>query len=294
MGLITKLKTWFSAGNTAKITKATAEVLEEGVEVQQNMEVEPQELSESDQQLLQINQFIESDELSNHELAAMFMQGLNIGLDASMIQYIVCSANKMIFWVSQEQNEAFIQAIKTLNIGPRFFVQYAEIAAFAQVLPFFTEIEELQWNAKHLWNQHPILIAAAQLPKLKRLYAENCRMNYLPESLCTAPKLEGLYLAGNKLADMPTQLDQLHQLKVLDLSNNAFSNCPRSVCRLKLLEVLLLQQNPLVDINPRMLGRLYKLRDFRLPPSVAKAYREELADWLPDVDFEKPYWQIKP
>lgn len=294
MGLITKLKKWFAARNTVKITKATAEVHGEASRVEQHTQVEPQELSESDQQLLQINQFIESDDLSNHELAAMFMQGLNVGLDDSMIQHIVCSANKMIFWASQELNEAFVQSIKILLVGPKFFGQYAEIAAFAQVLPFFTEIEELRWNAKHLWNQHPILIAAARLPKLKRLYAENCRMNFLPESLCTAPQLEGLFLAGNKLADMPTQLDQLHQLKVLDLSNNAFSNCPRSVCRLKLLEVLWLQQNPLIDINPRLLGRLYKLRDFRLPPSIANAYRDELVDWLPDVDFEKPYWQIKP
>ncbi len=291
MGIITKFKTWIFQAKSSENSEDTR--LLQTIVSPAKEQVEPQkELSESEQQLLQIKSFIDSDDLSNHELAAMFMQGLEVQLDESMLRAIKRSADKMIFWLGVDDNANFIKSVKELIIGPRFFAQYSEIAQFAEVLPLLTELQVLQWKAKHLWNQHPILIAAGKLPKLKRLYAEDCRMNFLPESLCAAPQLEALYLSGNKLADMPAQLDQLHQLKELDLSNNAFKNCPRSVCRLKLLEVLRLHDNPLVEIAPRSLGRLYKLRDFQLSNSVAKTYLDELKDWLPDVDFEKPYWQI--
>ena len=70
--------------------------------------------------------------------------------------------------------------------------------------------------------RRPILVSASQLPNLKRLYVEECKMNFLPESLSEAPALEELYLSNNKLTEMPISLDQLMHLRILDLSNNDF------------------------------------------------------------------------
>ena len=290
MEILSKIKYWFKGiGEVKKSEEAVEHThVQEEVSI---IEIE-EPISEAEKQLYQIRQFIDSDDLSNQELAAMFMTGLQIELDDLMIRTIVQSAEKMIFWVNRANNWMFIESVKQLIIGPRFFSQYADIALFAEVLPKFTAIEELKWQAKHLWNQHPILIASAQLPNLKRLYAENCRMNFLPESLCQATQLEALYLSGNRLKDLPHQLEQLMELKVLDISNNGFVRCPRSVCKLKSLEVLKVQKNPIVEIESRLLGRLYKLRDFQVPVTIAEYYLEELKDWLPDVDFDKPYWRF--
>ena len=57
------------------------------------------------------------------------------------------------------------------------------------------------------------------------------------------------------------------------------------ISRLKRLELLDLRENPLKILNPKILGRLYKLKDLRLPPDIATHYFNELKDWLPDVDF---------
>ena len=249
-------------------------------------------LSEEEQQFAQVKQFVQSNDIGNHQLAAMFMTGLGMQWDDEMYEMVAQSAEKMIFWAAQENNERFLRYFTRLIITPRFFGQYSEIAEFAKILPRFKYLKELKWNAKHYWNQHPILNAASQLPELKRLFAEGCRMNFLPESLSDAPLLEELYLSGNRLTEMPDSFNQLMHLRILDLSNNKFKQCPRIVCRLKQLNKLLLHKNPLRDIEPKLLSQLYKLTDLQLPEIIAKNKIKTLKDWLPDVDFDKPYWHF--
>lgn len=295
MGFFLKMKAWFSPKEQTPLPK---EVVLEVVEQEEKSSVaalaveEKKPLSEEEQQFAQIKQLIASDDMSNHELAAMFMLGLGAQWDDEMYGLIGQSAEKMTFWAEKEDNEDFLTHFDKLVITPRFFGQYSEIATFAAVLTKFRGIEELQWKAKHYWNQHPVLIAASELPNLKRLYVEDCRMNFLPESLTKAAKLEELYLSNNKLTEMPADLGQLANLRILDLTSNELQKCPRSVCDIKRLEVLKLQHNPMLDIEPRMLGRLYRLRDLELPEVVAKFNLDNLKDWLPDVDFDKPYWKF--
>jgi len=84
-------------------------------------------------------------------------------------------------------------------------------------------------------------------------------------------------------------------LKYLDLSHNHLNRCPRSVYHLKRLETLHLHENPIThieDIEPRMLGRLYRLTDLQLPPYIAQKHLTVFKDWLPDVDFEQSYWNF--
>ena len=249
-------------------------------------------LSEEEQQFAQVKQFVQSDDMGNHQLAAMFMTGLGIQWDDEMFEMVARSAEKMIFWAEQENNESFLRYFTRLIITPSFFGHYNEIGEFAKILPRFKYLKELQWNAKHYWNQHPILNAASELPELQRLFAEGCRMNFLPESISEAPSLEELYLSGNKLTEMPESFNQLIHLRILDLSNNKFTKCPRTICRLKKLNTLRLHENPLRDIEPRMLSQLYKLSDLQVPDLIAKRKLETLKEWLPDVDFDKPYWDF--
>lgn len=290
MGFFSKVKKWFSPKDNTPLS--TEEVVLNVVDEEEVQIPEENILSEEEQQFAQIKQLIASNDMTNHELAAMFMLGLGAKWDEEMYAMVGQSADKMTFWAEKEDNESFLAHFDEIIITPRFFGQYSEIAAFAAVLPKFGNVEELQWRAKHYWNQHPVLIAASELPNLKRLYVEDCRMNFLPESLTKAVSLEELYLSNNKLTEMPADLGQLSNLRILDLTSNEFKKCPRSVCDIKRLEVLRLQHNPMDDIEARMLGRLYRLRDLELPEVVAKFNLDNLQDWLPDVDFDKPYWKF--
>jgi internalin A len=118
-------------------------------------------------------------------------------------------------------------------------------------------------------------------------------MNYLPDALVQATQLRELYLSGNKLTELPEQLELLTELRILDLSANSFKKCPRPIGGLRRLEVLRLHKNPMDIIEPRLLGRLYRLRDLQLPAEVAQSNLESLKDWLPDVDFEQSYWKFE-
>lgn len=251
----------------------------------------PQDPEEAEQ-VEKIKALLESNDLSNHQLAAMFMLGLGKGWDASMYALVSNSADKLTFWAEQEDNADFLKLVVNLKIGPRFFGQYSEIAAFAEIMPRFTEMRSLYWGAKHYWNQHPILAAASQLPQLECLHIASSKMNFLPDYIGQATQLRALYLNDNKLTELPESMEALTQLEILDLSGNQFTACPRSIAKLKRLEVLKLQDNPLQGVKARLLGRLYRLRDLQLPESIAQSHLETLKDWLPDVDFERPYWQF--
>lgn len=296
MGLWAKIRAWMTPKEAPaepvalEVTEEEAALVEE--EQQELPEEETPPLTEEEQQLVQIKELLASPDLSNHELAAMFMLGLEHGWEEDMYQLVVQEADKLTFWINQENNAEFLQSIKELHIGPRFFSQYSEIAEFAAVLPQLHQLEALYWEAKHYWNQHPILVAASQLPHLKVLHFCDCKMNYLPDAVVEAPQLRELYLSGNKLTELPEKLEQLSELRVLDLSANQFKSCPRPISGLRKLEVLRLQKNPMKDIEPRLLGRLYRLRDLQLPELVAKFNLDALKDWLPDVDFEQPYWKF--
>ena len=292
MSFFSKIKQWFFPLPTAAAATVVVEkpVVEKAPPVPV-VEEEPVELTEEEQQFAQVKQLIESDDLSNHQLAAMFMQSLNIVWDHEMYQTIAQAADKMTFWIEQDIL-AFKLYFTKLEITPKFFSQYSEIAEFAAVLPQLESIEELHWKAKHYWNQHPILVAASQLPNLKRLYVEGCRMNFLPDRLVEAKALEELYLSNNKLTEMPVELGQLTRLRILDLSKNEFKRCPRPICNLKKLEVLRLHDNPLNDVEPRLLGRLYRLKDLQLPEVIAKFNLDTFQEWLPDLNFDKPYWKF--
>lgn len=296
MGWWAKITAWFSP-KTPPTESVPLEVSEEEVaQLEQEQEWEEEEtappLTEEEQQLVQIKELLASSDLSNHELAAMFLLGLEHGWDEEMYQLVVQQADKLTFWVSREDNALSVEPIRELHIGPRFFSQYSEIAEFAAVLPQLVHLEKLYWEAKHYWNQHPILVAASQLPQLKVLHFCDCKMNYLPDAVTEAPQLQELYLSGNKLTELPDKLEQLRELCVLDLSANQFKTCPRPISGLRKLEVLRLQENPMKDIEPRLLGRLYRLRDLQLPELVARFNLDALKDWLPDVDFEQPYWKF--
>lgn len=247
---------------------------------------------ETAEQREKIEALLESDDLSNHQLAAMFMMGLGQTWTPKLYAKVAGSADKLTFWAEQDDNVDFLKLVVDLNIGPRFFGQYSEIAAFAEVLPRFTDLRSLYWGAKHYWNQYPILAAASQLPQLESLHIESSKMNFLPDYIGQATQLRALYLSDNKLTELPESIEQLTQLEILDLSGNQFTACPRAISKLKRLEVLKLQDNPLEEIKARLLGQLYRLKDLQLPEAVAKFNLEALKDWLPDVDFDQPYWQF--
>lgn len=289
MGLLDKIAFWRKK-TTPKEAVAEQQASEKEVSEPEEQVVE-QVLTEEEQQALQIRNFIQSDDISNHQLAAMFLQSLEVEWDEELYEVIGRSAEKMTFWAEQDL-PAFKTHYKTLVINARFFSQYGEIADFAAILPSLTSLVELRWEAGPYWNQHPILVAASQLPQLKKLYVEGCKMHYLPEELCYTKSLEELYLKNNKLSELPRAIGELRKLHTLDLSHNQFKRCPRNISELKKLEVLYLQENPMADIEPRLLGRLYRLVDLRLPEDLAKFYHDTLKDWLPDVDFNKPYWQF--
>ncbi|MGH1338136.1 MAG: leucine-rich repeat domain-containing protein [Aureispira sp.] len=293
MGFWSKIRAWW-APVSEPTEPDSPEVVEESVEeeaIELPTRVE-EVLSEEAQQLKQIKELLASPDLNNHELAAMFLLGLNYGWDEEMYQLVIGQADKLTFWISREDNEPFLQRIRTLRIGPRFFGQYSEIAEFAATLPQLIYLEELYWEAKHYWNQHPILVAASSLPRLQILHFCDCKMNYLPDAIVEATQLQALHLSGNKLTELPDRLELLSELRILDLSANTFNNCPRPISGLRRLEVLRLQENPMKDIEPRLLGRLYRLRDLQLPEVIAKFNLEALKDWLPDVDFEQSYWKF--
>ncbi|MFK7798492.1 MAG: leucine-rich repeat domain-containing protein [Aureispira sp.] len=294
-----KLRRWMTFSSTAApntIPAEESEVLTEGL-VEKSLETTVEQelplLSEEEQQRQQIKELLASSDMSNHELAAMFLMGLQQGWEEDMYALVVGSAEKLTFWAGQEDNDEFLQPIKALHLGPRFFREYSEIAAFAAIIPKLIYLKELYWEASHYWNQHPILVAASQLPNLQVLHFCDCKMNYLPDALVEATQLKALYLSGNKLTELPERLELLSELRVLDLSSNALKKCPRSIGGLRRLEVLRLHKNPMDNIEPRLLGRLYRLKDLRLPPEVAKSNLEALKDWLPDVDFEQSYWKFE-
>lgn len=299
MGLWAKIRRWVTRSSTATSDTAPAEleeILSEELvdEASKNTIAEEEtSLSEEEQQRQQIKELLASSDMSNHQLAAMFLMGLQQGWEEDMYALVVDSAEKLTFWVSQEDNDEFLQPIKELHLGSRFFREYSEIAAFAAIIPKLIYLKELYWEASHYWNQHPILVAASQLPNLQVLHFCDCKMNYLPDALVEATQLRALYLSGNKLTELPERLELLSELRVLDLSANSFKKCPRPIGGLRRLEVLRLHQNPMENIEPRLLGRLYRLRDLRLPPAVAQPNLEALKDWLPDVDFEQSYWKFE-
>lgn len=256
----------------------------------QEIDAELQPLTEEQQHLSRIKELIISDDISNHQLASMLIIGLKLKWDEEMYQSIALTAEKMIFWAEQEQNEHILNYFNELLIGQNFFSRYAEIAQFAAILHKFRNLEQLTWKAKHYWNQHPILIAASTLPKLRILSALDCRMNFLPEAICNAQGLEQLYLSGNKLNELPESIEKLRNLKVLDLSSNQFEHCPVIISKLSKLEILKINANPLKDLNLRLLGRLYKLKDLELPQHIVKNQFSNIKDWMPDLDYNKPYW----
>ncbi len=270
----------------------TADVPTLPTPVQPSTDTPVRELTEEEQQAEQIKNFIRSDDISNHQLAAMFLQSLELEWDEELYTLIGKSAEKMSFWATQELPH-FIAYYQELVIDTRFFSQYSEIAEFAAILPNFSALQVLRWEAGPYWNQHPILSAASQLPQLKSLYAENCKMHYLPDELCQSKSLQYLHLKNNKLSELPQSLEGLRNLKFLDLSHNQFQKCPRHLSVLKQLATLYLNDNPMLDLEPRLLGRLYKLTDLSLPIDLAKFYYDILRSWLPDVDFDKPYWDFE-
>ncbi len=289
MGFLDKIAFWRKPKKIETNSSPAAKVDTPTEPTEELTEATP--LTEEEQQLLQIKNFIKSDDISNHQLAAMFMQSLDIEWEVEEYLLVGSSAEKMTFWAG-ENIAGFCDYYKELVIGKTFFSQYSEIAAFAEILPLFDQLEVLRWEAGPYWNQHPILSAAAKLPKLKKLYAENCKMHYLPEDLCHSKSLKELYLGQNKLQELPASLSLLQTLQKLDLSNNQLKRYPSVISKLKKLEILRLPLNPLTDIEPRLLGRLYKLNDLELPDNLAKFYVERLKNWLPDVDFDKPYWDF--
>lgn len=290
MGFWSKIRMWTfpkSASSKTKVLETKQEIIP-APPIEDSAPI----LSEEEQQRQQIKELLASPDMSNHELAAMFLLGLHQNWDEEMYTLVTGQADKLTFWASREDNEDFLKYIRILRIGPRFFGQYSEIAEFAAILPQLVYLEELYWDANHYWNQHPIMVAASQLPQLQVLHFCNCKMNYLPDAVVEATELRELYLSGNKLTELPERLEQLTALRVLDLSSNTFKSCPRAISGLRRLEVLRLQNNPIMDIKPRLLGRLYYLRDLQLPELVAKFNLDALKDWLPDVDFEQPYWKF--
>lgn len=256
----------------------------------QENDSELQPPTEEEQHLSRIKELIISNDISNHQLASMLIIGLELQWDEEMYQSIAFTAEKMIFWAEQERNEHILSYYNELVIGKNFFSRYAEIAQFAAILHKFRNLEQLTWKAKHYWNQHPILIAAATLPKLRILSALDCRMNFLPEAICNAQGLEQLFLSGNKLNELPESIEKLRNLKVLDLSSNQFDHCPVTISKLSKLEILKINANPLKDLNLRLLGRLYKLKDLELPQHIVKNHFSNIKDWMPDLDYNKPYW----
>lgn len=293
-----KIRKWVMRSSTTAVDniseeEASTEDWVEASSEKTTVEQNDSPLSEEEQQRQQIKELLASSDMSNHELAAMFLMGLQQGWAEDMYTLIVDSAEKLTFWVSQEDNDEFLKPIRTLRLGARFFGEYSEIASFAAVLPKLVYLKELYWEANHYWNQHPIIVAASQLPNLQVLHFCDCKMNYLPDALVEATQLRELYLSGNKLTELPEQFELLRELRVLDLSANSFKKCPRPIGGLRRLEVLRLHKNPMESIEPRLLGRLYRLRDLSLPPALAQSNLETLKDWLPDVDFEQPYWKFE-
>ena len=134
MGLLSKLKMWLGPQKVSPVFSDTDnQEAPQGGAIEEIKEESPAAeivLSEEEQQFAQVKQFVASDDLSNHELAAMFMSGLGMQWDSEMCDLVSRSAEKMTFWALQENNEGFISNFRSLVISPRFFSLYSEITNF--------------------------------------------------------------------------------------------------------------------------------------------------------------------
>ncbi len=181
---------------------------------------------------------------------------------------------------------------KRLELRHGFFKQYQDIFKFAEVLPHFTSLEELDWRIGPYWNQYPLVRSAAKLPNLKIMHLKDCRMHYLPDNIGEAKNLVELNLFLNKLKELPDSFSNLTNLKRLNLADNEFRRFPKLLYYMDNLKSLDIHANPLQDISAKHFADLKGLKELRLPKKIAHYYKEVLQSSMPNVDFSTYYWEF--
>ena len=239
-----------------------------------------------------IIELIQSDDIQNHRLASVMSSGIPIKWNTALVNSICRSASKLSFWLEEKSDYDFTQ-LNELVIGPRFFTKYAQIDSFSALIDKLSQLRSFKWEAGPYWNVLKILNSLSGCPQLEEISIKKAKINFFPQSILSFEHLKRLDLSDNQLIEIPEELEQLQELTSLQLSGNRLNRCPRVISRLKKLEALDLRDNPLKTINPKILGRLYKLKDLRLPPPIATHYFNELKDWLPGVDFQQEHWTFE-
>lgn len=279
-----------------KPTKPTSNTQKDDVNVQFST---PSETSKADvpssvnsENHQKIIELIKSDDIQNHKLASVMSEGIPIEWNALLISSICSSAAKLSFWINEKSSYDFT-SIEELTIGPRFFTKYAQIDEFSQLLKNLIVLKRFRWDAGPYWNVLKVLNHLSECESLEEIVIKKAKIHFFPQSILQCKHLKKLTLSDNQIIEIPEELEHFQDLTYLCLSGNRLSRCPRVISKLKKLEVLDLRDNPIKTINPKILGRLYKLRDLRLPPSLAKHYFNELNEWLPEVNFQTEHWQFE-
>lgn len=288
------MQAWFA--KTAKPSTAPTPP-DDDIKKEENKAVEEKvaplsaEEKEKAEQYLQIQQMIDSDDESNQQLALMFLQSLEFPLDEKLFKVIASSSFKLSFWIEHAPEE-MLTPYKKLELRHGFFKKYQDIFQFAEVLPHFISLEELDWRIGPYWNQYPLVRSAAKLPNLKKLELKDCRMHYLPDNIGEASNLEELNLFLNKLKELPDSFSQLTKLKKLNLADNEFRRFPKLLYYMDSLRTLDIHANPLQDISAKHFADLQELKELRLPKKIAHYYKEVLQSSMPNLDFSAYYWEF--
>lgn len=288
------IKQLFSKSNQTVVQEQVAPIEEQPapvVSVPDLSKSTPTELvvDETTQQLLNL---LDSPDITNHQLAAMLLQGIPFEWTPKRLETIAASAPIFSFWLQESIFAEQLSKFTQLQLKTSFFKNYEDIAPFAAAIPKLQHLEAFYWEAGPYWNQHPILKAVVSLPKLRILSACNCRMHHLPLDIIHAGQLKELYLSKNKMASLPIQLDQLQELERLELDDNAFIEFPTVIGRLKKLNHLKIQRNPLEDVPPHVLGPLYELRSLEVPEKIGRYHLDAYKERLPKVDFDQAHWDF--
>ena len=106
-------------------------------------------------------------------------------------------------------------------------------------------LQSLDVSHSELYNQPPVLVQLPQslfkMPRLRRLAADNCKLQSLEHIDAVTPSLRSLSLRRNKLSSLP-DVFRCSRLETLDLSKNCFTEVPLCVCFIDSLKNLNLSE----------------------------------------------------
>ena len=99
--------------------------------------------------------------------------------------------------------------------------------------------------------------------KLRVLYVENNRLEFLPEEIGDLESLEEMRLGQNQLVSLPESIGKLKNLVVLKLTYNSLRSIPESISECTNLGFLYLNRNNMEEL-PESMSQLSRLKEIHL------------------------------